>query len=122
MAGNSKNALKPWRAIVSGDMTGNLVSSEPTNIMFMDNVSIEFDFTGTPTGTFFVDVSNTYDPILNPNPTWITLPLSPTPVATGTSGVIGIDYNQSGFQWLRVRYTATSGSGTLNAYIAVKAV
>lgn len=122
MAGNSKNALKPWRAILNGDMSGNLVSSEPTNIMFMDNVSIEFDFTGTPTGTFFVDVSNTYDPILNPTPTWITLSLSPTPVATGTSGVIGIDYNQSGFQWMRVRYTATSGTGTLNAYIAVKAV
>ena len=121
MAGNSKNALKPFQMIVSGDMSADITGT-PTNIMFMDNVSIELQFTGTPTGTFYVDVSNTYDPISNPTPTWITLPLSPTPVATGVAGVVGIDYNQSGFEWVRVRYTRTSGSGTLDGYIAVKAV
>lgn len=122
MSGASgKNSLNPWHAIKSGDMTTTLISP-PTNIQNVDNVSIELDFTGTPTGTFFVEVSNTYDPRTNPTPTWIILALSPSPVASGAAGVIGIDYNQSGFQWIRVRYVPTSGTGTLDAYIGTKAV
>lgn len=122
MSGASgKNSLKPWHAIVAGDMTGTLISP-PTNIQNVDNVSIELDFTGNPVGTFFVEVSNTYDRVTNPTPTWIILTLTPTPVATGTAGVIGIDYNQSGFQWVRVRYVPTSGGGSLDAWIGTKSV
>ncbi len=112
-----------YQVLVNGTMTGtSVLTSEITEIRGFDNISYEADFTGTPTGTFSVQVSNSYDPITNPNAVFVILPLSPTPVASGSSGVVGIDINQSGFKWIKLVYTNASGSGTLNAYVSGKAL
>jgi hypothetical protein len=112
-----------YQVLTNGVMTGTAtLTSQITEIRGFDNISYEADFTGTPTGTFSVQVSNSYDPVTNPNATFVILPLSPTPVASGSSGVVGIDINQSGFKWIKLVYTNTSGSGTLNAYVSGKAI
>lgn len=98
------------------------LTSQITEIRGFDNIAYEVDFSGTPIGTFTVEVSNSYDPITNPNATFVVLVLSPTPVASGSSGVIGIDINQSGFKYIKLTYTNTSGSGVLQAYISGKAI
>jgi hypothetical protein len=98
------------------------ISSPITEIRGFDDVYYEMQFTGTPTGTFSVQVSSSYDPITNPNAVFITIPLSPTPIATGTAGSIGIDINLEGSQWIQLVYTNTSGTGTLNAYVSGKAL
>lgn len=98
------------------------ITSQITEIRGFDNLSYEADFSGTPVGTFSVSVSNSYDPITNPNAVFVILPLSPTPVASGSSGVIGIDINQSGFKYIKLTYTNTSGAGTLSAFISGKAI
>jgi hypothetical protein len=119
-------AQKNWlghQVITNGSMTGtSTITSQVTEIRGFDNVSYEADFSGTPTGTFSVQVSNSYDPITNPNAVFIPLVLSPTPVASGSSGVVGIDINQSGFKYIKIVYTNISGTGTLQAYISGKAL
>ena len=112
-----------YQVVVNQPMTGTaVVTSEITEIRGFDNVSYEADFSGTPTGTFSVQVSNSYDPITNPNAVFVILPLSPTPVASGSSGVLGIDINQSGFKWIKLVYTNISGTGTLNGYVSGKSI
>ena len=104
-------------------MTGTTVVTSPiTNIRGFDNVAYDIQFTGTPTGTFSVLVSSSYDPVTNPNAIFIALTLSPSPVASGAAGQIGIDINQSGFQYIKLVYTNTSGTGTLSAFVSGKAI
>jgi hypothetical protein len=117
---------KNWlghQVITNQTMSGtSVITSQITEIRGFDNVSYEMDFTGTPMGTFSVQVSNSYDPITNPNATFIVLSLSPAPVASGSSGIIGIDINQSGFKYIKLVYTNASGTGVLNAFISGKAI
>lgn len=104
-------------------MTGTATITGPvTEIRGFDNISYDIQFTGTPTGTFSVLVSSSYDPLTNPNAVFIPLILTPSPVASGSAGVIGIDINQSGFQWIKLTYTNTSSTGVLNAFISGKAL
>jgi hypothetical protein len=111
------------QVITAGSMTGtSVITSAITNIRGFDNIAYDIQFTGTPNGTFQVSVSSSYDPITNPNAIFIPLTLSPSPVASGAAGQIGIDINQSGFQYIKLTYTNTSSTGTLNAYVSGKAI
>lgn len=126
MAGNSKNALLPYHLIVAGDMSGD-VTSNPTNIQFLDNCSVEIDFTGSPTGTFTVEGSLTYKAnaltgVQQAPGFWIPITLSPIPIASGSSGQILIDMDDLSFPWIRVVYHRTGGTGTLDVYISGKSI
>ena len=85
-------------------------------------------WTGTPTGTFSVEVSQDYvapvgvqDEPLNAG-TWVPLTLSVPVLAAGTADTAFIDVDVTGAAYVRLVYTATSGSGTLNATIAGKVI
>lgn len=121
-----KNFLKPFKIINAGDMSTASLISSVTNIQYMDNICIELVFTGSPVGTFAVQGSADYDQdaqgvVLNAG-NWVALTLSPSPAATGSANSILIDMNQLSFPWMRVVYTKTSGTGTLNAYIGGKMI
>lgn len=121
-----KGMLQPYQSITDGDMSGNLTSNV-TDIRFMDNISVQLIFTGTPTGTFEVEGSLDYnrpDPttgVTNPG-TWTPITFSTPPVASGAAGDILLDMNQLSFPFIRVVYISTSGSGTLQCWISGKAV
>lgn len=121
-----KNALFPFSIITDGDMSLASITSLVTGIQYLDNIAIELSFTGTPTGTFQVQGSLSYERDAQGNVTnagqWTPLNLPQSPVASGASGVILIDLNQLSFPYIRVVYTRTSGSGTLNALIGGKVV
>lgn len=110
-----KNVLTPAQVITSGDMSGNITQSPGTNIQYLDNISVQLTWSGTPTGTFAIQGS--LDKV-----NWIALSLSPTPGAAGAAGSILLDLNQLSFPWIRITYTASSGSGTLSAWISGKMV
>lgn len=121
----NKNTLLKAQVVTSGDMSGN-ITSLVTNIQFLDNVGYQFNFTGTPTGAFAIEVSadyaqNAQGVVTNPG-TWIPVTLPSSPVASGSAGSIYIDLNQLSACWIRSTYAASSGSGTLNAYITGKSV
>lgn len=106
-------------------MTGT-VTSAVSNIEFMDNIGIELDWTGTPNGTFAVQVSVSYHQDSLGNVTnvgaWNSITLSPVPAAVGAAGTYYIDINQISSPWIRVVYTPSSSTGVLNAYICGKSV
>jgi hypothetical protein len=119
-----KNVLAPHNIITAGSMSGAL-TSDATSIQYMDNICIELVWTGTPTGTFSIEGSLTYQTnsvgtgVSNAG-TWVPITLTPPPAATGSAGSILLDLNQLSFPYIRVKYSPTSGSGTLTATIGGK--
>lgn len=103
-------------------MAGNL-ASPVTNIEDVDNVGIQLNFTTADAiGTFQVQVSIDYNPVTPALANWVNIALSPAPVAAGASNQIYIDMNQLSAPWIRLTYTATSGVGTLDAFLCYKEV
>lgn len=110
--GSTKNVLLPINILSNGNMSGTLISNV-VNVPYLDNISVQFNFTGSPNGSFFVDVSLD-------NINWIELPISPALVTT--SSPAGADINQTGFTYLRARYVPVSGTGTLNVILSGKSI
>jgi len=111
----AKKVLPLYKLINSGVMTGvNTLSSNPTKVENIDNIGLQVDWTGTPTGVFSVlcsiDGVNyhalTFNPVLAQ--------------PAGAAGGYIISVNQQPFEWLQVQYTNTSGVGVLNVWILGK--
>lgn len=122
----AKNQLNQYK-IVNAVSMGADITSSPVNIKFLDNISIELDFTGTPTGTFQIQGSVSYNQSVPMNVQdnagfWVPITLPTSPVASGAAGQILIDMNQLSFPWIRVVYVRTSGTGTLTGWISAKSV
>lgn len=114
----------PARQIFTNQSMTSTVSSAPVNIDQLSLVGFDVAWTGTPTGTFSIEVSNSYS--LNPNGslhsaglwTALTLSNSVAPAGSASNGFIDIDAISA--SWIRLTYTATSGTGTLNAFLSAK--
>jgi hypothetical protein len=121
----SYNLLNPVHIVVAQSMTGNITSAA-VEVKQQDNIGVQLNWTGTPTGTFGVQVSMDYyqdleGNIVNPG-NWTALPLNPAILATGSPNTAYIDLNQLSTPYVRVTYTATSGTGTLDAFVNGKGV
>ena len=107
-------------------MASATLTSSVVEIRNQDNVGIQLSWTGTPVGTFAVQISINHAQDASGNVTvagdWVTLTLSPSIAAAGTPDSAIIDLNQMSASYIRVVYTRTSGTGTLNAYITAKGV
>jgi hypothetical protein len=119
-----KNVLERYQAITAGNMSGNL-TSPVTNIKFLDNVLMEFVATGSPGGSYSVEVSADYQTDNNGNVinagNWTALEFNPSPIITG-AGTVVIDMNQLSAPYIRAKYTRTSGTGSLNLFMSAKEV
>ncbi len=119
----SRPMLSPQQVIINGDMSGN-VTSLVTVIQNTSKISYDISWTGAPTGTFAVQVSNTYaqnaDGTVKTPGNWNSITLSTVPAATGTPDTAAIDVETSSFYAIRLVYTFTSGTGTLQATVAGK--
>jgi hypothetical protein len=115
---SSRPLLQPMPVIVNGDMTTTLISLV-TVISNISMMSYSYSWAGTtPVGAVSVQVSNDYSQnadgtVKNPG-TWDTLPLSVSPMISGSTGDGFIDIDQLGAYAIRTVYTPTSGSGSLN--------
>ena len=123
--GSTKNILRQWQAVSAGNMATS-ITSPVTNVQFLDNISVQLNFTGTPTGTFAIEVSVDYaqdaQGVVTNAGNWVALPLTPTPSASGAADQIIIDLNQISQPWMRMVYTAGSGAGSLNMYVTAKEI
>jgi len=114
-------------AIVSGDMSSN-INGPVSIIQRLPGISYDIVWTGTPTGTFTVQVSNSYftDPEGNVigTPNWTNLPTASFtgtyPVPSGSSGAGFLDVVGTEAYAVRLIYTSSSGSGSLTVYAAAK--
>lgn len=122
-----KNVLPVFQNITAQSMGANITSAV-TDISYLDNVGIELVWSAgsSPVGLISVEGSIDYfqDNLGNVVRTgnWTALTLSPSPAVSGNTGTILLDMNQLSFPFIRVKYTRTSGSGTLNGYICGKQV
>lgn len=116
-----KNVLAVYHSIVNASMVGN-ITSPVTTISWLDNVAVQLIWTGAPVGTFSVQGSLDYNAVTSNPGTWVSLVLNPVPTAAGSADSALVDMNQLSFPYIRVVYNFTSGTGTLNAYIAAKEV
>lgn len=123
-----KQIIQPFQVITNGDMSQSSIVSVITNIIGVDNIGYQVNFTGSPVGTFAVQISQDYQPGKSPNDKpanaghWISLPLSPAIVASGSADSAYIDLNQMSAPYIRIVYTRTSGTGLLNAFIVAKSI
>lgn len=119
-----KNVLERYQLLTNGNMA-QPITSAVTSIKYLDNIMIEFIATGSPAGTYQVQVSGDYNVDNNGNVlnagNWAPLTLNPVPTISG-AGVVLIDANQLSGPFLRCTWTPTSGTGSLNIFISAKQV
>ncbi len=111
------------------------ITSPVTCIQWLDNIGVQFIFSGSPIGSFSVQVSASYSQDLEGNVTnvgtWSPVLLTYWNGSAAVQGLsipstvgspIYVDLNQLSSPWIQVVYTASSGSGTLNSFITAKEV
>lgn len=121
---SSRPFLKPHVVVDGESMAGN-VTSDPTIIQTIPCVGYTIVWTGTPTGSFSVEVSNDYNAGgINGGEaeagTWVAITLSTAVSATGGADSAFIDIREISAYAIRLKYTRVSGTGTLTATIAGK--
>lgn len=121
---SSRPELKAFPVITAASMGADVISP-PSNINQITYVGYTVSWTGTPTGSFSVEVCN--DAVYLPNGqyvagtgTWVALTLSSSVSASGSAGSAFIDIDGVSAAFIRLHYTRSSGTGTLNATVAGK--
>jgi hypothetical protein len=114
LAEASQKWVGPFTLMAAGSMSGNL-TSDVVKVQTMDNIGVEFVWTGTPTGTINIDISN--DQV-----TWQQITLSPGITPAGGASNAYLEYNQISAPYFRCRYTRTGGTGTLFISVTEKGI
>ncbi len=122
---SSRPQFSPASVITNGDMSASITSAV-TIIQKLSQISYDISWTAgsSPVGVMSVQVSNTYSQdssgaVKNAG-NWTTLTLSATPSVTGNTGNGFIDVDATGAYAIKLIYTRTSGTGTMNATISAK--
>ena len=110
-----KNTVPSFRMIDQGDLSGD-ITSNITNVENLDKCSIAVSWSGTsPVGTIIVESRN------GTKESWNAVEF-PTITVSGNTGNHSIVFREMSFTDLRLRYVATSGTGTLDAVYTSKQV
>ncbi len=122
---SSRPLIVPFQVVQDGDMSADVVS-KVSFIQQISYISYDISWTGTPTGDFTVEVSNSYKTdgsgnVINPG-NWTALTLSAATSAVGAAGTGFIDIDGVAAYAIRLRYTRTSGTGVLNAVMVGKVI
>lgn len=113
-----KNVVKSFDMVVSGDMSGNITSST-TDVINLDKASIYISWSGSsPVGTLTVEATNS-DPV-DSNSVWRELDFGSAISVSGNTGDHDLIFTELPFRAIRLVYTFSSGTGTLDATISAK--
>lgn len=96
----------PTVIVSACDMSQATCTSPSISIWSVSNLDFQAVWTGTPTGTFTVEISE--DGII-----WDNLPLSPTLSAAGAGGHATAELSVVAAPYVHFLYTRASGSGSL---------
>lgn len=107
-----KNVLLPFKLADATSLGASFVSAS-TSIRYLDNVAIQMNASGTPVGDLTVE--GTVD-----GTNWIAF--STASSLTGSSSNFLLDLNQLSFDKVRVRYTRTSGTGSVDIWVMAKRI
>lgn len=120
---SSRPQFNPFPVFTNASMAST-VTSKVTIIQKLSQIGYDISWTGTPTGVFSVQVSNTYsenvDGSVRNAGNWTSLVLSTTPSAAGSPGNGFCDIDATGAYAIRLVYAPSGGTGVLNATISAK--
>lgn len=110
-----KKVLPVFELVENGAMTGtSVITSEPVTITNLDNVAVQAEWTGTPTGVLQIMLSGN-------GSTYFPLTFSPDiNQPAGSSGALLALINQAPPFYLQVEYTNASGTGALDVWVCGK--
>lgn len=121
----SYNLLNPVH-IITAQSLGTSTTSAPVEVKLQDNIGVQLHWTGAPVGAFTFQVSMDYRQDQEGNVVnagnWVTMPVSPAIAAAGSADDAYVDLNQISAPYMRIVYTRTSGTGTLDAYVNGKGI
>ncbi len=117
----SRPILSPFSVITNGNMAGSLTSAV-TVIQNVSMVGYTISWAGSsPVGTMSVEVSNDYsqnaDGTVRNAGHWVALTLSGGTSVSGSTGTGFIDIDAVSAYAIRLIYTRSSGTGTMQAVI-----
>lgn len=117
---SSRPFAGPTPVYINQSMTASSTSI-PTNLQSLSEISYDISWTGSPTGAFTVQVSNTYSQdqkgnVINAG-SWNTITLSNSVTAGGSAGSAFINIAELAGLWVRLVYTPSAGTGVLNATV-----
>lgn len=117
-----KNFLNPTRLTSAGDMSGDVTSSA-VDVRYLDSAALQAVWSNgsTPVGVLTVQGSVNYG---QPGVTaaWTTISLSATLNVSGSSGSAIADLTQITYPYVRMVYTRSSGSGSLDIWVSGKEI
>lgn len=121
---SSRPMASPYSVITNGSMATS-ITSKVSIIQNLTMIGYDISWTGTaPVGVMSVQVSNTFtqngDGSVRDAGNWTTLTLSAPTNVSGNSGNGFIDVDATGAYAIRLIYTRTSGTGTMNATLCAK--
>lgn len=109
-----KNVLKSYKMLDSADLSGN-ITSDITNVINLDKASISISWTGTsPSGTITISARN------GEKAPWQEVNFGSAITVSGNSGDHRIVFNELPFTDIKIDYTASSGTGSIDAYLTAK--
>lgn len=109
-----RSVLNPthWFSALS---LGSTTQSDPYDIRPYDNIGIQLIWTGTPTGTITIEAQID-------SSTWTDMGVSPAITLSGSASSQLVGIRNQAFNKIRVVYTRTSGTGSLDAYLIGKSL
>lgn len=111
-----KNVVKSFKMIDAGDLSGSITSSV-VNVINLDKASIHLIWSGSsPVGVITVEARN------GELDSWYELDLGSAINISGASGDHQLVFNEIPFTDIRLQYTFTSGTGSIDALISMKTI
>jgi glycine cleavage system pyridoxal-binding protein P len=119
-----KNFLTNFHLTSAQSMAASFTSSV-MNIQGLDNVYVQMNCVGTPSGSFAIQVSADYkkegDTVTNAG-NFVSLSLPQTPTCAGADIYLGVMMQQLGAHAMQVVYTRTAGTGTCDIWVDGKMI
>lgn len=120
---SSRPLMGPFQVITDGNMSIS-IASQVTIVQMMTMISYDISWVGSsPIGLIVVQISNTYsenaDGTVRNAGNWTNVPLTLAAV-TGNTGVGFIEVPDNTSYAIRLLYTPTSGTGTMQAFVKGK--
>ena len=123
--GGRKNTLISYKIIPDNTVAASMdTKAAPTNVMWLDNAGITFQWSPAVNGTLQVLVSNdnVIGDAVHPVVNWTVLDFGVSIIVDNTNTNLLINMNQLPFRWLAIAYTHGSGVGTISAQLSSKEV
>lgn len=111
-----KSVVPSYKMIDSGNLASNITSSI-VSVKNLDKASIHVEWSGAaPVGTLSVEARN------GEADNWYALDFGSAISVSGNSGEHQIVFNELPFTDIRLQYSFTSGTGSIDAFITAKVV